>query len=326
MSESRKSVLITGAGGYLGRETVKRLHAHHRDAFDAIVAMDIRDTPEADRLDGITYVTGDIRDESIVEHFRAHNITHVVHLASIVRPGGDRAFDYSVDVTGTENILKACLDTGVRHLLYTSSGAAYGYYPDNNIPLHEDDPIRGNEVFSYSDHKRIVEHMLADFREKHPELRQLVLRPGTILGATTDNRITNLFKMKFILGLTGESSPFSFVWDQDVANCVIKGVVEDAEGIYNVSGDGTVSMREIATILGKPYIPFPVPIVSAVLWIIHTLGISQYGPEQLLFLRFRPVLANDKLKADFAYTPQMTSRQAFDFYLEHGYNPGGGGD
>lgn len=319
MSEANRAVLITGAGGYLGRETIQRLHDDHLADFDCVVAMDIRDTPESERLDGITYLTGDIRDAGIVQHFRAHNITHVVHLASIVRPGRDRAFDYSVDVGGTENILAACLASGVRHLLYTSSGAAYGYYADNNVPLHEDDPIRGNEVFSYSDHKRIVEHLLAEFREKHPELRQLILRPGTILGATTDNRITNLFEMKFILGLTGESSPFSFVWDQDVAACVVKGVVEDREGIYNVSGDGTVSMGEIAKILKKPHVPIPVLIMKGILWLANRLGISQYGPEQLLFLRFRPVLANDRLKAEFGYTPQMTSREAFDYYHEHGY-------
>jgi UDP-glucose 4-epimerase len=325
MTDSSKSVLITGAGGYLGGETVKRLHKDHLHDFKAIVALDVRETPEDQRLDGITYVTGDIRDEAIVDHFRNHAITHVVHLASIVRPGGDRAFDFSVDVTGTENILKACLEAGVRHLLYTSSGAAYGYYPDNNVPLHEDDPIRGNEEFSYSDHKRIVEHMLADYREKHPDLKQLILRPGTILGATTDNRITKLFENAFILGLVGESSPFSFVWDDDVAQCVVKGVVEDKEGVYNVAGDGTMSMREIATALKKPYVPIPVPVLSAILWVAHTLGISQYGPEQILFLRYRPVLGNDKLKAEFGYTPQMTTRQAFGYYHDHGYNRHGKG-
>ncbi len=42
------------------------------------------------------------------------------------------------------------------------------------------------------------------------------------------------------------------------------------------------------------------------------LGISQYGPEQLDFLRYRPVLLNTALKTRFGYTPHKTSAQAFE--------------
>ncbi len=42
--------------------------------------------------------------------------------------------------------------------------------------------MRGNDEFEYSKHKRIVEGMLARWREERPELRQIVFRPGTIVG------------------------------------------------------------------------------------------------------------------------------------------------
>jgi UDP-glucose 4-epimerase len=44
--------------------------------------------------------------------------------------------------------------------------------------------------------------------------------------------------------------------------------------------------------------------------------LSRYGPEQVDFLRYRPVLANDRLKREFGYTPQKSSREVFDLFVE----------
>ncbi|MCH7511825.1 MAG: epimerase, partial [Chloroflexi bacterium] len=110
--------------------------------------------------------------------------------------------------------------------------------------------------------------------------------------------------------------PFVFIWDRDVEECILKGIEEDAAGIYNVAGTGTLTLREIAGILGKPYLELPSALLKAALSILKRLGLTQYGPEQVNFLRYRPVLSNEKLIDEFGYTPQKTSREAFDFYLE----------
>jgi len=44
--------------------------------------------------------------------------------------------------------------------------------------------------------------------------------------------------------------------------------------------------------------------------------LSQYGPEQINFLRYRPVLANDHLKEEFGYVPRLTSEEVFRLYWE----------
>ena len=83
---------------------------------------------------------------------------------------------------------------GVERVVVSSSGAAYGYHADNPAWLTEDDPVRGTDTFPYSLHKRLVEEMLAGYRESAPQLEQVVLRIGTILGETVDNQITDLFR------------------------------------------------------------------------------------------------------------------------------------
>jgi UDP-glucose 4-epimerase len=87
-------------------------------------------------------------------------------------------------------------------------------------------------------------------------------------------------------------------------------------GIYNLAGDGALSLREIAKILHKPYLPLPAGLIQFVLKQLKPLGLSQYGPEQVDFLRYRPVLANRRLKEEFGYTPRFTSREAFIAFLD----------
>ena len=148
-------------------------------------------------------------------------------------------------------MLDACLAAGVRQIIVTSSGAAYGYHADNPEWLTEDDPVRGNEAFAYSHHKRLVEEMLAGCRREHPGLRQVVLRVGTILGETTRNQITALFDRPRLIAMRGSRSPFVFIWDQDVVGVIAHAIRTDAAGIYNVAGDGALSIQEIAQRLGK---------------------------------------------------------------------------
>jgi UDP-glucose 4-epimerase len=314
----KPAVLISGAAGYLGQETLQQL-LQYRDKLLQLVAMDVREVAPQSRLADVDYVCADIRSLEMATLFRKYSIDIVVHLAAIVTPGrkSNRELEYSVDVLGTKNILEACIQAGVRKIIVTSSGAAYGYYPDNPEWLRETDPLRGNEEFAYSYHKRLVEEMLARYREQYPHLQQLVFRPGTVLGKNVNNQITALFEKKIVLGLRGTGSPFVFVWDQDVAACIVKGVLENKTGIYNLAGDGTLNMREIAAMLHKPYLQLPASLVKSGLWLLRKLRLSQYGPEQVNFLRYRPVLANEKLKTEFGYTPRKTTQEVFEYYLEH---------
>jgi len=315
---SAPNVLITGANGYIGARALRALIAQ-RQSVGTIIALDIRPPRAQDKLEEVTYITGDIRDPGLDQIMKAHAITAIVHLASIVSPGrkSDRQFEYSVDVLGTRNLLEAAIAADVRHLTLTSSGAAYGYYPDNPDWITEETPLRGNPEFAYSDHKRQVEEMLRAYRNDHPALRQLILRPCTVLGSGTQNQITALFEKPCVLRLAGASTPFVFIWDEDLAACIVKGVTEQRAGIYNVAGDGALTLAEIAAIMRKPTITLPPALLAALLRLLRLLGLTQYGPEQVNFLRYRPVLLNEKLKKDFGYVPQKTSRQAFEYYLQN---------
>ncbi len=310
------SVLVTGAAGYLGGIVVKRLSAPTARSKRGVVALDVRRIPASELPDGVRFVRADVRTADFVALLREHEVDTVVHLASIVErpPSMSEATAREIDVGGTRRLLAACVEVGVEQLVVTSSGAAYGYHADTPAWIEEDCPLRGSGPFEYALNKRLVEEDLARWRREHPELKQLVFRPGTVLGAGVSNQITNLFTGPCVLGLSGTASPFVFVWDEDVAACIELGVEERREGIYNLAGDGVLTLRDIAARTGKRYLPLPARAVRLGLAVLRGLGLSRYGPEQVAFLEHRPVLGNERLKREFGYTPHLSSREAFELY------------
>jgi len=303
-------VLVTGAAGAVGQVLIEELAA----AGIETLATDVRKPDVVP--DGIGFEVLDVRGgdaERVIGNFRPEVI---VHLASIVSPsrGMTREFAHDVDVKGTRNVLDAAIRHGVRRLVVTSSGAAYGYHADNPVPLSESDPVRGNREFAYSDHKRQVEEMLAEARVTHKQLEQVVLRVGTVLGAGLENQITELFHRPKLIAVQGSDSPFVFTWTRDLARILKRAAGEGPAGIFNVCGDGALSVHELAKALGKPVMVLPAWLLKAALGIARPLGVSRYGPEQVRFLQYRPVLDNSALKTEFGYSPELTSAQTFDLW------------
>ncbi len=305
------AVLVTGGGGYLGCQVVAGLAGTR-----PVVSLDVREVAPKDRLAGVVYASADIRAPGIADLLREHAVDTVVHLAAIVNPGGksDRDFEYQVDVVGTRNVIDGCVQAGVRHVIVSSSGAAYGYHPDNPAWLTETDALRGNREFAYAWHKRLVEEMLAEFRLSAPQLRQTVLRIGTILGETVANQITALFDKPRPLAVVGADSPFVFIWDQDVVGVILHAIERGHGGIFNVAGDGALTIHQIAAHMGKSCRVLPAWLLLAALWLGKLLRLTPYGPEQLRFLRYRPVLDNRALKEELGYLPRKTSAEVFDFW------------
>jgi len=305
-------VLVTGGAGFLGSNVAAALAA--RDGVEAVVAGDVREP--ASLADGVTFAHCDVTDPgALAPLLREHRIDTVVHLAAIVNPGRDVALEYRVDVEGSANVLAACVEAGVQRIVVSSSGAAYGYHADSPAWIDESVAARGSDEFAYSKHKRLVEDMLASYRTTNPELTQVVFRIGTILGPTVKNQITALWDGKRVLHIAGSDSPFVFIWVDDVAEAMVRAATGAPAGIYNVAGDGALTVPEIAARIGKPLLTIPAWALTAALWLGRALRLTEHGPEKVRFLRYRPVLANDRLKHEFGFTPSRTSHEAFEQYL-----------
>ncbi len=165
-----KTVLVTGAAGFIGSNLVKRLFADVKDI--RIVGIDsITDYYDVNlkygRLKEIealgrdwTFVHASIADRSAVEEiFRQNKIAVVVNLAaqagvrySITNPD---AYIES-NLIGFYNILEACRHHQVEHLVYASSSSVYG--SNKKVPYSTDDKV-DNPVSLYAATKKSNELM-----------------------------------------------------------------------------------------------------------------------------------------------------------------------
>ncbi len=305
-------VLITGAAGDIGSRLVT-FFANNKD-----VTLFTTDLTKPLVTGDYTHQNFDVRNPNFFEWVKEICPHVVVHLASIIQLPAKmlRSDAYAIDVLATKNLMEACLEIDVKKVVLTSSGAAYGYWKDNADWLTEDMPIRGNEDYFYSSHKRQVEELMLYYRKHQPQLKQVVLRPGTVLGPNFQNPITNMFAQKSITGIRGCDSPFVIIWVDDLVAYLIEAVMGEIEGVYNVAGDGTLSLQKIAQRLNKSYIAWPSWLLRGLLSVLKPLKLSQYGAEQVKFIEFRPVLDNDKIKRNFKHQPSKTTRQAFESFLD----------
>lgn len=313
-------ILVTGAAGSLGRKLIEKLIT---DENVTVFATDIKPNPftalSTNSNVTLAYQAFDLCSPEFTQWVEEISPNKIVHLASILQISArvTREMAYKVDVTATEKLLATSIKLGVEKFIVTTSGAAYGYYPENINEISEDRPTKGNQDYFYSAHKAEVEQIMATYRDKHPELKQIVFRPGTILGPDFEGPIVNFFEQKIITGVLGYPGPFNFIWSEDVVDYLIEGLKSDITGQFNIAGDGTLTVKKIAQILEKTYLPLPALLIQAILAVGKPLRLTQYGPEQVKFIKYRPVLSNKKLKTTFKHQPRFTSLQALSQFLAY---------
>ena len=317
-------LLVTGASGDIGTRLITRLiDSKTENEGLELYTTDIKPltvskpNSNSSGVKSLDHKQCDIRSDELHHWIESIKPDVIVHLASIVQlPEAmklEEAFD--IDVNATERLLDIASKTGVGKFVVTSSGAAYGYWPDNPEWIDENLPVRGNDDYFYSKHKKHIENLLLRFRENHPHLKQVVLRPGTVLGPNFSNPITNLFAKKRITGIAGSDSPFVIIWVDDLVEYLVESIHSNIEGVFNVAGDGALTLPQIAKILNKPFIAVPAYLVKIFLTIGKILKLTQYGPEQVKFIQYRPVLSNKKIKRVFKHQPSKTTYEAFSDFL-----------
>ena len=187
-----KTVLVTGAAGFIGANLVKRLFADVRDI--RVVGIDsITDYYDVnikyERLREIealgrdwTFVKGSIADRDLVERlFTDYCPAVVVNLAaqagvrySITNPD---AYVES-NLIGFYNILEACRHHEVEHLVYASSSSVYG--SNKKVPFSTDDKV-DNPVSLYAATKKSNE-LMAHAYSKLYDIPSTGLRFFTVYG------------------------------------------------------------------------------------------------------------------------------------------------
>ena len=311
-------VAVTGCSGYIGTRLLRFMD--ESEEVTKIIGLDLN--PPRYTTPKMEFHRLDVRDPSITNLFTLNNVEKVVHLAFIVNPLHDDDLMHDIDVNGTRNILDATAACVARHLVIASSSSAFGAHADNPDWLSEKDHPRLQRNYTYAADKYENEVNILVFKEANPQVKVAVVRPCIVYGPNVDNYLSRfMIKLPFFPGVGDDRPEMQFVHEDDVAEVFMRIVEKEAEGYFHATGEGTISVEEIARMAGKTIIPFPIWLIRPaidLLWKLHAPLIE--GPSGMLdFIRYRWTLSDDITREELGLGPRMHSRDVVRLMLEtHG--------
>ncbi len=251
-----KTVLVTGADGFIGSHLVERLmdEGHKVKAFvcyNSFNSWGWLDTFPKEKLKNIEIFAGDVRDPNGVRT-AVKGVDEVYHLAALIAiPYSYHSPDSYVDtnVKGTLNILQAARDSNVKRVLVTSTSEVYG--TAMYVPIDEKHPKQGQSPYSAS---KIGADAMADSFYRSFNLPVTIVRPFNTFGPRQSARaviptiITQLLagKTEIKLGALHPTRDLLFV--KDTANAFVE-IAKSEKTIgheINIATEQEISIQDLA--------------------------------------------------------------------------------
>lgn len=175
--------LVTGGGGFLGMAIVRALRARGT----AVRSLSRQTYPALQSL-GVEQISGDLSDAAAVSK-AAEGCAIVFHVAAKAGIWGDYSLYHQANVVGTDHVIAACLERGIRKLVYTSSPSVVFNGRDME-GVDESLPYPATFKSSYSQTKAIAEQRV--MAANGPLLSTVSLRPHLIWGPGDNHLLPRL--------------------------------------------------------------------------------------------------------------------------------------
>jgi nucleoside-diphosphate-sugar epimerase len=316
------TVAVTGPTGEIGRSYIRALE--RSKLVGEIRGMARRPFDPAEHgWKRTTYVQGDILDRAALDDFVA-GADVVVHLAFIIM-GDDAAATRKINLEGSRNVFEATTAANIKRLVYTSSVAAYGFHPDNPIPLREDTVTRGTDDFYYSAQKAELESTLKEVLAG-TDTEAYVFRPCVVAGKDAPALVSNMPYVqaagklpdavrRVLAAVPGATPilpdpgvPLQLVHTEDVASALVAATVGKGEpGVYNLAADGEITFSDIAKALGWYSVPVPRPAIDVLVQTFARLPLLPARAEWLQVMRVPVVMDTRKAKKQLGWRPAYDS-------------------
>lgn len=244
-------VLVTGGAGFIGSHVVD---AYLKAGMEVVVVDDLSTGRMSNLNPEVRLYQVDVRSPDLEEIFRREQPEFVNHHAAqmdVRRSVQDPLFDADVNVLGSINVIQSAIHTGVRKIVYISSGGAV-YGEPEYLPCDEAHPVQ--PICQYGVSKHTVEHYLYLYRVNFG-LDYVVLRYPNVFGPRQDPAgeagVVAIFAGKMLASLPvtingdGEQER-DFVFVSDCARANLLALQKrDANGIYNLGSERGTSVNEI---------------------------------------------------------------------------------
>ncbi len=279
-------ILVTGATGFIGGHTVRKLREHNHS-----VRAYVRTTSHTESLEklGVEVFWGDVRDLRALASAAA-GAGVVVHLAGASSAVRDRNESFETNVVGTQNVVDACRLNNIRRLVFVGSQA--------------------NNWGRYAQTKKLAEQIAIT-----AGLNVVVVSPSLVFGKGARGMFASIegfVRQLPLIPIVGNGQyPLSPVYVEDVAEVIVR-VVEQHPSVQKIPISGQdmltfeqlidVVMESIGVRKRKVRLPYSLAYLSAAL----VSRLSRRFPwtvDSLLGLTHPQIVGNEVLESEFQYEP-----------------------
>jgi dTDP-glucose 4,6-dehydratase len=309
-----RTVLVTGAGGFIGSQLVEALLANEARVH-AFVRYNSRGDPGLLRLlpsslqENVTVIAGNLSDQSAIMK-AVQDCELVFHLGALISIPYSYYHPAEVAETnfmGTLNVLMACRELGVKRLIHTSTSEVYG--TARRAPIDEEHPLQGQSPYSASKigADKLVESFYCAYN-----LPVVTVRPFNTFGPRQSARaviptiITQALTESTVhLGNLDTTRDFTYVSDT-VHGFMCAGESDGVEGgVFNLGTGQEIRIGDVAQRIAG-LIDHPVNIV---------VDQERLRPEKSEVLRL--ISDNQLAREKLSWAPQVSLDQTVDWIRDH---------
>jgi UDP-glucose 4-epimerase len=311
-------VLVTGVSRFHAAQLASRLAAE--PSIERVLGVDTVPPPRAllRHLGRTEFVRADIRNPHIAKIISNAGVDTVVHASMSANPvgSGGRTAMKEMNVIGTMQLLAACQRAeSVQRLVVKSTTAVYG--ASSRDPALFTEAMTPKELPSggYAKDAAEIEGYVRGFGRRRPHVSVTMLRFTNMIGPRIETVLTRYFALPVIPTVLGYDARIQLLHEQDAVQVLERATREELPGVFNVGGDGVLLLSQAIRRAGR--LPFPVPniAVGVVGKAFRSARLADFSPEQVRFLNFGRVVDTTKLRAEFGFTPQWGTVEAFDDYV-----------
>jgi nucleoside-diphosphate-sugar epimerase len=317
------TVAVTGPTGDIGRSLLRSLE--QSGEVGRVVAMARRPfDPAAEGLGKTEYRQGDVLDRAGVEEL-LRGVDVVIHLAFLIM--GRLEETQRVNLEGSRNVFEAAVAAGAQRLVYASSVAAYGFHADNPPELTEDVAPRGTDRHYYSAQKAELEGVLNEVVGSS-DTEAYVFRPCIVAGPDALLLLQNIPYIQLSERMPGpvlralELMPilkpvlpdpgvrFQLVHHDDVALALRAAVLgRGRPGVYNLAGEGSITMSDVADALGWYSVPVPDVAIGATAEVVARLPFLPAEAQWIESFRTPVLMDTSRARTELHWRPRHDARE-----------------
>ena len=310
-------IVVTGASGNVGTGVLRALAAQLPDA--ELVGVCRRPPTHGQPYERVRWHAIDLATPSAItdlgDALRGADV--VIHLALSVQPVRDEDYLYRANVVGTQALLKAMTAAGVRQLVYASS---LGIYAPGSGQVAEDWSTAGQATSVYSRHKVMVEKVIDEFEDEHPEVVVARFRPTVVvqreaawliknlyLGPVVPRSALDLLRRRElpVLPLPARLR-LQFVHADDVGDAVVRLTTQQARGSFNIAAD-VLDTAALADLVGARPVDVPPRAVRAVISALSAARVIALTPGWYDVAFQTPLMDTTKARRTLGWAPAHSS-------------------